>query len=114
MRLKGQVAVVTGGSQGIGEALAKRYAAEGAKVAILNRNEAKAQSVVRAIQSSGGDATAFRTDVSRVTDIERAIAGVVDDVRNHPHSGQQRRRLSDVSARRHRRTGGRCHAERQR
>ena len=78
MRLKGQVAVVTGGSQGIGEALAKRYAAEGAKVAILNRNEVKAQSVVRAIQSSGGDATAFRSDVSRTADIERAIAGVVE------------------------------------
>ena len=45
MRLKGRVAVVTGGSQGIGEALAKRYAAEGAKVAILNRNEAKALAV---------------------------------------------------------------------
>ena len=77
MRLKGQVAVVTGGSQGIGEALAKRYAAEGAKVAILNRNEAKAESVVREIQSSGGDAAAFRTDISRITDIDRAIAGVV-------------------------------------
>src|SRR5690349_15820645 len=77
MRLKGQVAVVTGGSQGIGEALAKRYAAEGAKVATLNRNEAKAQSVVRAIQSGGGDAAAFRTDVSSVADIDRAIAGIV-------------------------------------
>jgi NAD(P)-dependent dehydrogenase (short-subunit alcohol dehydrogenase family) len=77
MRLKGQVAVITGGSQGIGEALSKRYAAEGAKVAILNRNEAKAQSVVRAIQSGGGDAAAFRTDVSSVADINRAIADVV-------------------------------------
>jgi NAD(P)-dependent dehydrogenase (short-subunit alcohol dehydrogenase family) len=78
MRLKGKVAIVTGGSQGIGEALAKRYAAEGAKVAILNRNEAKAQSVVRAIQAAGGDAAAFRTDVSRVSDIERALANVVE------------------------------------
>jgi NAD(P)-dependent dehydrogenase (short-subunit alcohol dehydrogenase family) len=78
MRLKGQVAVVTGGSQGIGEALAKRYAAEGAKVAILNRNEAKARCVVQAIQTAGGEASAFKTDVSRVCDIERAIAGVVD------------------------------------
>ena len=49
-----------------------------AELAILNRNEAKAQSVVRGIQSAGGNATAFRTDVSRVADIERAIAGVVD------------------------------------
>src|SRR5215468_4698938 len=77
MRLKGQVAVVTGGSQGIGEALAKRYAAEGAKVAILNRNEAKARSVVQAIQFAGGAATAFATDGSRVSDIDRAITGVV-------------------------------------
>jgi NAD(P)-dependent dehydrogenase (short-subunit alcohol dehydrogenase family) len=78
MRLKGQVAVVTGGSQGLGEALAKRYAAEGAKVAILNRNEAKARSVVQTIQAAGGDASAFKTDVSRVSDIERAVASVVD------------------------------------
>jgi NAD(P)-dependent dehydrogenase (short-subunit alcohol dehydrogenase family) len=77
MRLKGQVAIVTGGSQGIGEALARRYATEGAKVAILNRNEAKAKSVVQAIQDAGGEASAFRTDVSRVADIERAVAGVV-------------------------------------
>ncbi len=78
MRLKGQVAVVTGGSQGIGEALAKRYAAEGARVAILNRNETKAGSVVSAIRAAGGEASAFRTDVSRVADIERAIAAVAD------------------------------------
>jgi NAD(P)-dependent dehydrogenase (short-subunit alcohol dehydrogenase family) len=78
MRLKGQVAVVTGGSQGIGEALAKRYAAEGAKVAILNRNEAKAHSVVEAIQTAGGEASAFKTDVSQASDIERAIADVVE------------------------------------
>ena len=78
MRLKGQVAVVTGGSQGIGEALAKRYASEGAKVAILNRDEAKARSVVHAIQFGGGDASAFPTDVSRVSDIDRAIAAVIE------------------------------------
>jgi NAD(P)-dependent dehydrogenase (short-subunit alcohol dehydrogenase family) len=78
MRLKGQVAVVTGGSQGIGEALAKRYASEGAKVAILNRDEAKARSVVHAIQFAGGDASAFPTDVSRVSDIDRAIAAVIE------------------------------------
>ena len=113
MRLKGQVAVVTGGSQGIGEALAKRYAAEGAKVAILNRNEAKAQSVVRAIQSAAAmPPHSGPTLVASPTSSARLRAS--SKVRNHPHSGQQRRRLSDVSARRNQRTGGRCHAERQR
>jgi NAD(P)-dependent dehydrogenase (short-subunit alcohol dehydrogenase family) len=77
MRLKEQIAVVTGGSQGIGEALAKRYAAEGARVAILNRNEAKAGSVVQAIQAAGGEAIAFKTDISCVSEIEHAIAGVI-------------------------------------
>ena len=78
MRLKGQVAVVTGGSQGIGEAVAKRYAAEGAKVAILNRNETKARTRRGCNSGSGGDASALSTDVSRVSDIERAIAGVAE------------------------------------
>ena len=114
MRLKGQVAVVTGGSQGIGEALAKRYAAEGAKVAILNRNEAKAQSVVRAIQSSGGDAIAFRTDVSRIADIERAIAGVVETYGTiHILVNNAAAYLMSPLGR-NQRTGGRHHAERQR
>ncbi len=78
MRLKGQVAIVTGGSQGIGEALARRYAAEGAKVAILNRTEQKAMAVVEAIRAAGGAAAAFRADVSRISDIERAVARVVE------------------------------------
>ena len=78
MRLKGQVAIITGGSQGIGEALARRYAAEGAKVAIINRTEQKALAVVEAIRAAGGDATAVRADVSRISEIERAVARVVE------------------------------------
>lgn len=79
MRLSGQVAIVTGGSQGIGEALARRYAAEGAKVAILNRTERKAQAVVETIRAAGGEAAAFRADISRVSEIERAVAHVVEE-----------------------------------
>ena len=45
MRLKDQVAIVTGGSQGIGEAIARRYAAEGAKVAIVNRTAGKGEAI---------------------------------------------------------------------
>jgi NAD(P)-dependent dehydrogenase (short-subunit alcohol dehydrogenase family) len=78
MRLKDRVAIVTGGSQGIGEAIARRYAAEGVKVAIVNRNAEKAAGVVAAIRKGGGEATAFAADISRVSDINRAVAAVLE------------------------------------
>jgi NAD(P)-dependent dehydrogenase (short-subunit alcohol dehydrogenase family) len=77
MRLKDRVAIVTGGSQGIGEAIARRYAAEGAKVAIVNRNAEKAGGVVARIREAGGDATAFPADISRVPEVERIAAAVL-------------------------------------
>src|SRR5262245_59507891 len=77
MRLEDRVAIVTGGSQGIGEAIARRYAAEGAKVAIVNRNAEKAAGVVAAIREAGGTATAFAADISRISDIDRAVAAVL-------------------------------------
>ena len=72
MRLKDKVAVVTGGSQGIGEAIARRYAAEGATVAIVySRNDAAANEVVRNIESDGGKAVAVKGDCANVSDIRR-------------------------------------------
>jgi NAD(P)-dependent dehydrogenase (short-subunit alcohol dehydrogenase family) len=66
MRLEGKVVVVTGGSQGIGEALARRYAAEGAGVAIVNRDAAAGAEVADSIVAHGGRAVAIAGDVSRV------------------------------------------------
>ena len=77
MRLKDQVAIVTGGSQGIGEAIARRFAAEGVKVAIVNRNQDKAAAVVTSIRQAGGEASAFTADISRVADIDRTVAAVL-------------------------------------
>ena len=76
MRLKDQVAIVTGGSQGIGEAIARRYAAEGAKVAIVNRTAGKGEAIADSIRKVGGDARAFAADLSKVTEIDRAVAAV--------------------------------------
>ena len=80
MRLENKVAIVTGSSMGIGEAIAKRYAKEGAKVAVnYFKSEDKANDVVDAIKGEGGVAKAFRADVSKVSEIERLVSEVINE-----------------------------------
>ena len=79
MRLKGKVAIVTGGSQGIGEAIAVRYATEGARVAVVYRhNDSAAQDVAKRIGDSGGEARPIKADCSKVPEIERMVAEVIE------------------------------------
>lgn len=73
MRLKDKIAVITGGSSGIGLATAKAFVREGAKVAIAGRSASALQA---AQQELGGDALAVEADVTRVADIERLYAAV--------------------------------------
>jgi 3-oxoacyl-[acyl-carrier protein] reductase len=61
MRLKDQVAIITGGGQGIGRAYAERFAKEGARVVVADVNDANAQAVAKAI---GGGAIGLKVDVS--------------------------------------------------
>ena len=80
MRLPNKVAIVTGSSMGIGEAIAKRYAKEGAKVAVnFFKSEDKANGVVEAIKAEGGVAKAFKADVSKVSEIERLVSEVINE-----------------------------------
>lgn len=78
MRLEGKVAIVTGAAQGLGEAFALRFAEEGAKIAVVDLNEEKAQSVASRIEQDGAAAIAIKTDVSKVDQIETMVARVLD------------------------------------
>jgi len=62
--LKGQAALVTGAAQGIGEAIAKALAAEGARVLVNDIQAAKAEAVAAGIRAAGGDAVADCTDIA--------------------------------------------------
>src|SRR5205085_654419 len=74
-RLTGKVAVVTGASKGIGAAIAKHLAGEGAAV-VVNYSSSKeaADRVVADITARGGKALAVRADVARPADVQRLIA----------------------------------------
>ncbi|WP_284946407.1 SDR family NAD(P)-dependent oxidoreductase [Acidisoma cladoniae] len=79
MRLKGKIAVVTGGSQGIGAAVCERFAREGAKVFVVASSDVtKAQLVVDRILAAGGDAVAAAADVTSVAELDALMRQVGD------------------------------------
>jgi 2-hydroxycyclohexanecarboxyl-CoA dehydrogenase len=72
--LKGKTAIVTGGGGGIGGATSKRFAAEGAKVAVFDMNLAGAQKVADEIKAAGGTAAAFECNITDRTQVDAAVA----------------------------------------
>ncbi len=77
-RLDGKCAVITGASSGIGEALAREYAALGAKVVLGARQEEQLQSITSEILNAGGEATYCKMDVVKPEDCERLIQTAID------------------------------------
>ena len=80
MKLEGKIAIITGGAQGIGEAYARRFVAEGARVVVADVNAEKGEAVARDI-----GARFERVDVSSEDDTKRLVRAVVLSVREAPY-----------------------------
>ena len=78
MKLKDQVAVVTGAGRNIGEEVAKLFAAEGAKVAVVDLDRPRGERVMHAIRAAGGVAELFIGDVSKGSDVAQMVDAIVD------------------------------------
>ena len=77
MKLRDQVAIVTGAGRNIGEEIAKLFAAEGARVAVVDMDAGRGGRVGAEIRQSGGDAQLFLADVSRGSDVAELVRAVV-------------------------------------
>lgn len=77
-RLSGKVALISGGATGMGGAASRLFAAEGAKVGIVDLNLAAAEATAEQIRAAGGQAVAVQADVSDSAAVTHAVAVVAD------------------------------------
>jgi NAD(P)-dependent dehydrogenase (short-subunit alcohol dehydrogenase family) len=77
-RLQDKVSIITGSTSGLGAATAERFAAEGARVVVTGRNEARGEGVAESIRKAGGDACFVACNLDDEASIESLIAGAVE------------------------------------
>ncbi len=78
LHLNGKVVLITGGTDGLGAALASRLVEEGARVAVCGREPGRLASTEQRLNDAGGDVIAVRADVTRPADLERFVQAAVD------------------------------------
>jgi len=79
MKLKDRIVIVTGASRGIGSAIARKFAKEGAKVVVnFNSSEEDASRLTEEIRREGGDAITVRADVSKPADVKQLVKKTIE------------------------------------
>ena len=77
-KLEGKVALITGGSSGIGRAAAMAFARAGARVVLGNRRVPEGEETVKSVNDAGGEATLVKTDVTKAAEVEALVTAAVE------------------------------------